>query len=143
MRKTLRVITITEYAKWYDNCKTKCNGCIFENVKCNPFYPSCWIYHRELYSKEFLKQKIKIKDKVKKPKLTEVEKIILKHFLDENYKYVARDEFGKLFLYFSKPHKSFKMWLSKSNTKELCFDMLKFIKWSDEEPYLIEDLLKE
>ncbi len=143
MEKQLRAITIIEYGKWYsDNCKNECDGCIFENVNCNPFYPDCWIYHIDLYSKKFLKRKIKVKVKI--PKLNEVEKSILKHN-EENYRYIARDKLGKLVLCYEKPFKAPTVWLAKGRIKELDFNnkLFKFIKWYDEEPYLIKDLLKE
>lgn len=69
-------------------------------------------------------------------------------YLREEYKFVARDEDGKLFVYSSKPYqdKKFKLWLSGciiGYSLRLNYNVeFPMIKWSDEEPWLIEDLKK-
>ena len=85
----------------------------------------------------------------RKPELSEVERVILKQ-VDKEYKYIARDKNGCLFLY-SKEISKF--------TDEWCFDgdkgtvgihngfnlfkhLFKMVKWEDEEPTLISDLLE-
>ena len=78
-------------------------------------------------------------------KLTEDEKVILRN-IDNRNKWIARDGDGSLFVYCSKPIKKESSWVS-----EMFLDwcdiwifkhLFQFIKWEDEEPYLIEDLLK-
>ena len=85
----------------------------------------------------------------RKPELSEVERVILEN-VDKEYKYIARDKNGCLFLY-SKEISKF--------TDEWCFDgdkgtvgihngfnlfkhLFKMVKWEDEEPTLISDLLE-
>ena len=82
-----------------------------------------------------------------KPKLTKDEKAILRN-LPKEYKYIARQKYGELVVYQCKPY--------KANTRDYweCYEismreflslyshLFQFIKWEDEEPYLIEDLLK-
>lgn len=78
-----------------------------------------------------------------KPHLTETEKIILRN-LDEEFKYIARDNNGLLYIYKNKPDKTYD--LCWGNARGTCFGfkhLFQFINWTDEEPYLIEDLLKE
>lgn len=81
-----------------------------------------------------------------KPKLTEDEKAILRN-LPKEYKYTARDENEELYIYCTKPEKNkvLEHWYGGCDYEE--FDLFKhlfqFIKWEDEEPYLIEDLLKD
>lgn len=79
-------------------------------------------------------------------KLTEDEKVILRN-IDKRYRWIARDGDGNLFIYREKPIKKESSWIS-----ETLFDwcgiwifshLFLSIKWGDEEPYLIEDLLKE
>ena len=79
-------------------------------------------------------------------KLTEDEKVILRN-IDKRYRWIARDGDGNLFIYVNKPIKRESSWVS-----EMVFNwcsiwvfnhLFTFIKWEDEEPYLIEDLLKE
>ena len=85
----------------------------------------------------------------RKPELSEVEMVILEN-ADKTYKYIARDKNGSLFLY-SKEMSKFAV--------EWCFDvdkgidgnhsnfslfnhLFKMVKWEDEEPTLISDLLE-
>ena len=77
----------------------------------------------------------------KEPKLTEDEKVILRN-LPKKYKWIARDKNGVIYLYSGRPLKS-DFWLNCSESIKLIFPHLfQFIKWEDEEPYSIEDLLK-
>lgn len=78
-------------------------------------------------------------------KLSDEEKVILKN-IDKRFKWIARDKNGNLFIYCEKPIKRESAWGS-----EIIFDyevmiifnhLFQFIKWEDEEPYLVEDLLK-
>lgn len=80
-------------------------------------------------------------ERKEKPKLTEVEKVILRN-LPKKYKWIARDIDGCLYVYASKPKKGITMWES-DGLPMIPFDHLfQFIQWEDEEPYLIEELLK-
>lgn len=76
--------------------------------------------------------------------LTDDEKAILKN-LPRDYKWIARDADGEIFLYFRKPQKSCAWW--KSEGSEFGFSMydglFQFIKWEDENPYNIDELLKQ
>lgn len=75
--------------------------------------------------------------------MTEQEKVILQS-IDPKYKWIARDKNGTLCAYTVKPEKSRDIWFSLTNNYgELdAFDHLfENVKWEDEEPTLIEDLL--
>ena len=75
------------------------------------------------------------------PKLTEDEKVILRN-LPKEYKWIARDKNNCIFIYINRPVKS-DFWLNACDSTRLAFPHLfQFIKWEDEEPYSIEDLLK-
>nr|DAQ70528.1 MAG TPA: hypothetical protein [Bacteriophage sp.] len=67
-------------------------------------------------------------------------------YLDTKINYIARDIDGGLFAYISKPHKLINFWESSEceSGKNLKFFKLDFpmVKWSDEDPWLIEDLKK-
>ena len=76
-------------------------------------------------------------------KLTEDEKVILRN-IDEEFKYIARDNNGLLYIYKNKPDKTYD--LCWGNGRGTCFGfkhLFQFIQWTDDEPYLIEDLLEE
>lgn len=72
--------------------------------------------------------------------LTKVEKIILKN-IDKQYKWIVRDRDGNLYVFENKPIKRRDFW--GFNSHDFCYSHLfQFMKWEDEEPYLIKDLLK-
>lgn len=65
MKKKLKDITIKEYEKFYErNCKERknCEHCCLLNLinGCNPRFPNCWIYYKEIFNKRFLNQVIDI-----------------------------------------------------------------------------------
>lgn len=76
-------------------------------------------------------------------KLSDDEITILRN-IDEEFKYIVRDGNGLLYIYKNKPDKTYdSCW---GNGRGTCFGfkhLFQFIQWEDEEPYLIEDLLKE
>lgn len=87
----------------------------------------------------------------KQPKLTQAERVILEN-VPKVYKWIARDEkYSALYLYKGRPYK----WGGKLGDKWSCSitnyyldfnafnHLFSMVKWKDEEPTLIEDLLKE
>lgn len=89
---------------------------------------------------EWLKQEHK-----EKIKLSKVEKGMLEN-LDEKYKWIARDKDGTLCIYYIKPKKDIHIcdWVNGEHMFNLSIfkHLFKFVKWEDEEPYSIEELLK-
>lgn len=81
--------------------------------------------------------------KREEPTITEDEKVILRN-LPETCKWIARDINGGLFVYRDKPSKATTAWLSTLGYTFLdSFNHLfKMVKWEDDEPWKIEDLLK-
>ena len=81
-------------------------------------------------------------ERKEKPKLTEDEKAILSN-IDKCVKYIARNMDGSLLVYEDKPVKAREHWDCEFQVYYFPFDLLfQFIKWEDEEPYSIEELLK-
>ena len=81
-------------------------------------------------------------ERKEKPQLTEDEKAILRN-LPKHYKWIARDKNGQIFLYKNRPFKSV-FWVDACESPRLVFPHLfQFIKWEDDEPYSIEELLRE
>ena len=80
------------------------------------------------------------------PTLTEDEKTILRN-VDEKFKYIARDKDNELWLYSGKPHNEISFgdyWTSFHEKRNLPFDKLfQFIKWEDDEPCNIKELLNQ
>ena len=77
------------------------------------------------------------------PQLTEDEKVILRN-LPRYYKWIARDEDDMVYLYTQEPvkEKSIGGWCGLGGSAIQFGHLFQFIKWEDEEPYSIEDLLK-
>ena len=83
---------------------------------------------------------------IEKPMISKKDRAFLE-YLDKKYKYIARDNYTSLCAHIAKPRKSYAIWKTKPGDKYLCFDGLigvdfPMVKWSDSEPWLIEDLKK-
>lgn len=79
-------------------------------------------------------------------KLTHLEHELLKTYLKKGYQYVARDMDGSLFFYKSYPSKAIVDWFNTASyeafpTMGEFKNLFKFIKWDDNEPYIIEGML--
>lgn len=133
MKKRLIDFTLEEMQELKEDKKEVCSD-YKECSECK-YYSLCNCDFFDVdFSKEFVVSK-------PKPKLTEVEKIILKS-LDKNLKWIARDKNGKLCLYETKPYKSASIWsLGITFTFFMFNHLFEFIKWEDDEPYCIEKLL--
>ena len=79
-------------------------------------------------------------ERKEKPKLTEDEKVILRN-VPQYYKWIARDGSGLIFLFSKKPSKCDCSWIGYNDIAFPFHHLFQFIKWEDEEPYLIEELL--
>ena len=96
------------------------------------------------YSKEFKKELSDKRKKKEKPQLTKDEKIVLRN-IPKQYEWIARDAGGSLCVYTKRPIKQMSVWSTDGwmSPMSLFHNLFQFIKWEDEEPYLIEKLLGE
>ena len=78
-----------------------------------------------------------------KSKLTEDEKVVLRN-IDKEYKWITRDEDMTLSFHSVKPHKEAYFWssLEANYVDDLFPNLFQFIKWEDDEPYSIKELLE-
>lgn len=112
-----------------------CDECDCDFCKFNNNY-DCFFKRREWANSEY----------IEKPKLTENEKKFL-DIIDPEFKYIARDLDGELYIFKRKPKKLKELWgyldncrrIEEKFFRELSFS---FIKWEDREPWLIDDLKK-
>lgn len=78
--------------------------------------------------------------------LSEAERVILEN-IDKDYKWIARDKDNSLWLYGDRPIKKSALWSNEYSEigEEFAFykHLFQFITWQDDEPYNIEELLKE
>ena len=107
--------------------KTSCIECLFNKTGCSNG------------RKEWLEQEYQ-----EPITLTDDEKTILKN-LPREYEWIARDKSWMLYLYFRKPLKTGTCWESESIESDFSMfgNLFQFIKWEDENPYNIDELLKQ
>ena len=76
--------------------------------------------------------------------LTEAERVILEN-IDKDFRYIARETNGNLCVYKDRPTRGIYTWTNGIITIYMgAFNHLfQFIKWENEEPYEIAELLKE
>lgn len=82
---------------------------------------------------------------IEKPVISKRDRAFLEYLVDD-YIYIARDNDTSLCAYNAKPSKSCILWKPKLGEKYLSFGCFiidfPMVKWSDSEPWLIEDLKK-
>lgn len=111
---------------------SSCNECLF----CEPHsVDECDKAKKEWAESEY----------IEKPVISKRDRAFLE-YLNKKYKYITRDNNTWLYAYSVKPRKGYTFWEVNSG-KSLCFDGLidvdfPMVKWSDEEPWLIDDLKK-
>ena len=112
----------------YDNDLT--NKCGFEN------FDIVKVYQDYTCKKSLWERK-------PKPQLTEDEKVILRN-VPKQYEWIARDAGDSLCVYTKRPIKQMSVWSTDGwmSPMALFHNLFQFIKWEDDEPYSIEDLLK-
>lgn len=76
------------------------------------------------------------------PDLTMLEEEVLKR-IGQPFKYIARDEDGKLFVYYQKPRKGNSMWMSDYHHGHLPLTgLFDWITFDDKKPRRIDDFVK-
>lgn len=107
-----------------------CTECLFYGKK-----ETCHTSRRKWLESEYIEKLV----------ISKRDRAFLEYFTEKR-KYIARDKNGKLFVYETKPRKGEKYWnwigdccLSLNRHFNVDFPM---IKWSDDSPWLIEDLKK-
>lgn len=82
--------------------------------------------------------------KREEPIITEDEKTILRN-LPTRFEWIARDERSQLFIYLDKPEKRVDVWMGERGgyrSLDAFSHLFEMVKWEDDEPWKIEDLLK-
>ena len=98
-------------------------------------------------AKEVLERCKVIEEEHKKSATLSADEEAILRNLPEEYKYIARDSNANISVYKTKPTKKLSIWvgLIGGNTAPLNLynHLFQFVKWEDDEPYSIEELLKE
>lgn len=74
-------------------------------------------------------------------KLTRFEYEYLKVAKENEYNFIARDKNNNLYLYSKKPRKDIVAWDCEGRITPVFAELFKFVKWKDEEPYSIDEIL--
>lgn len=85
---------------------------------------------------------LELLEEYKKPiKLTRFEYEYLKVAKENEYHFIARDKDGGVFLYTKKPTKCNLTWESRGDYERIFESMFSFVKWKDEKPYSVDEIL--
>ena len=85
---------------------------------------------------------IDLLEEYKKPvKLSKFEYEYLKVAKENEYNFIARDKNNNLYLYPNKPWKGELVWNCIDGNTPVFAKLFKFVKWKDEEPYSIDEIL--
>lgn len=116
------------------NDKLEIVGCSSIHCKNCKFYieKDCKIASRKWLEEEY----------VEPPVISKKDRAFLE-YIEDDYKYIARDSNGDIFLYKNKPEKFDAVWYQTPaivNLKHFNVDF-PMVKWGDKEPWKIEDLM--
>ena len=85
---------------------------------------------------------LELLEEYKEPtKLTRFEYEYLKVAKENEYNFIARDKNNNLYLYSKKPRKDIVAWDCEGRITPVFAELFKFVKWKDEEPYSIDEIL--
>lgn len=118
-------IAVTKEGEHVVRCgNIACSECLFVPLDCEKI--------REWAESEY----------IEKPVISKKDRAFLEYL--KCYKYIARDDDGELYIYMSIPTKRSDCWGADGAYRSLRGLDIDFpmVKWSDEEPWLIEDLKK-
>lgn len=86
---------------------------------------------------------IDLLEEYKKPvKLTKFEYEYLKVAKKEGFNFIARDKSNRLYGFEKQPTKGNATWSSRGDYVSMFKSTFKFVKWEDEEPYNIDEILR-
>lgn len=140
-----KILDVVEDDKKYDfaikdddpnafyNCHSDipCKNCIFTSLKNGK---NC-LYNRFNWLLSEYKEPVK---------LTRFEQDVLKHLLEKTqYRFIVREKSDSIYIYKRKPKKGIGAWDSSTGMLNLnvFINLFPFIKWEDEEPTSIKDVL--
>ena len=132
-----RSIAVTKENKIVYCSDISCESCMFDS--CGKHIGRSQVYLDRLH--EWSESEY-----VEKPTITSKEKMFLDLILSK-WKYIARDFNNDLYIYYNKPKRNSmnKSWKTDDSnyhyvSRNMYGNIFNFIKWEDEEPWLIEDL---
>lgn len=144
----LKIEKIKEKIKNFDT--EKCGedlNCYLSRIAANQNYSVDCYRESDLDCSECLRLSLlelleEYKEEYKEPvKLTKFEYEYLKFAKENEYNFIARDKNNNLYLYSNKPWKAENDWDYEDRTTPVFAELFKFVKWENEEPYNIDEIL--
>lgn len=120
--------------------------CYLAQIATNQNY-SVNCYRRDVNCSECLRLSLlelleEYKEEYKEPvKLTKFEYEYLKVAKKEGFNFIARDKSNRLYGFEKQPTKGNAMWGSRGDYVGMFKSIFSFVKWEDEEPYNIDEIL--
>ena len=129
-----------EIKNFYDENNTL--RCYLARIATNQNY-SVNCYRRDVNCSECLRLSLlELLEEYKEPvKLTRFEYEYLKVAKENEYNFIARDNDGCVFLYRNRPWKDELSWDYSGKFMIVFEELFKFVKWADEEPCNIDEIL--
>lgn len=144
----LKIEKIKEKIKNFDT--EKCGedlNCYLSRIAANQNYSVDCYRESDLDCSECLRLSLlelleEYKEEYKEPvKLTKFEYEYLKVAKKEGFNFIARDKSNRLYGFEKQPTKGNATWGNGGDYVRMFKSMFKFVKWEDEEPYLIDEIL--
>lgn len=125
-------IAVDKYSGTVDSCLyIPCSNCLFNDNK------NCDKGRREWAESEYIEKPVIV--------ISKRDRVFLE-YLNGKIKYITRDGAGELYAYSAKPCKERGAWMPQTSeffNLDFYFSAdFPMVKWSDEKPWLIEDLKK-
>ena len=141
MKRMLKIEKIKDEIKnFYDENNTL--RCYLARIATNQNY-SVNCYRRDVNCSECLRLSLlELLEEYKKPvKLSKFEYEYLKAAKENEYNFIARDKNNNLYLYSNKPWKDEIYWYYEDRITLVFVGLFKFVKWEDEKPWNIDNIL--
>lgn len=138
----LKIEKIKKEIKNYDTNNNVYFGCYLANFESNIDYEESDCLKNILCSECLRLSLLNLLEEYKEPvKLTRFEYEYLKVAKENEYNFIARDINNKLYGFSKRPKKRNITWDSCDDYECMFESMFKFVKWEDEEPYNIDEIL--
>lgn len=138
----LKIEKIKKEIKNYDTNNNVYFGCYLANFESNIDYEESDCLKNILCSECLRLSLLNLLEEYKEPvKLTRFEYEYLKVAKENEYNFIARDNDGCVFLYRNRPWKDELSWDYSGKFMIAFEELFKFVKWADEEPCNIDEIL--
>lgn len=139
----LKIEKIKKEIKNYDTNNNIYFGCYLANFESNIDYEESNCFKEILCSECLRLSLLNLLEEYKEPiKLTQFEYEYLKFAKENEYNFIARDKSNRLYGFEKQPTKDNATWGSRGDYVSMFKSTFKFVKWEDEEPYNIDEILR-